>query len=317
MTRLIRLYPLAILCLLAQVFGAWGFAVHRHINAAAVDALSPPLRGWFLPHRDWLFDHAVDADKRKHIVKREPPKHYVDLDAPALSCLDTLGPAPWFDRAVLACKEDTLWGYGVLPWNIQWAYMRLVAAMDTGSAESILRAASDLGHYAADAHVPLHTTVNYNGQLTGQDGIHALWETRLPERYGSEYMLVVPPPEVIRDVGLWAWQTVWQSHAAVDSVLDFEKAIVDGWSGDLMVREKRGRTMVLQRVPAWCDVYHEAMDGMVERRWRASIHGVVSLWTSAWVSAGQPDLGSVLAPRKERCLPAFKWLRRGEEFESD
>lgn len=312
-----RLVSLAFLCLLVPVCGSWGFAVHRHINAAAVDALPAPLYGWFLPHRDWLFEHAVDADKRKHMVKREPPKHYVDLDAPAFSCLDTLGPAPWFDRARCACKEDTLWAYGVLPWSIQWGYSRLVAAMDTGSAEAILRAASDLGHYAADAHVPLHTTVNYNGQWTGQDGIHALWETRLPERYGSEYMLVVSPPELLHDVGSWAWHTVRQSHAAVDSVLDFEKALVDGWHGDLMVREKRGRTMALQRVPAWCDAYHDALDGMVERRWRASIHGVASLWTSAWVSAGQPDLSRVLLPRTGRRFPWIKSVRKGREFGSD
>ena len=291
--------------------------MHRHINAAAVDALPAPLRDWFLPHRGWLSEHSVDADKRKHMVQRESPKHYVDLDAAALSCLDTLGRVPWFDRAVFACEEDTLWAYGVLPWNIQWAYLRLVAAMDTGSAEAILRAASDLGHYAADAHVPLHTTVNYNGQLTGQDGIHALWETRLPELYGSEYLLVVAPPEVIRDVGSWAWKTVRESHASVDSVLGFEKALVEGWSGDLVVREKRGRTMAMQRVSTWCDVYHRAMDGMVERQWRASIHGVASLWTSAWVSAGQPDLSGILKSGRRRRFPWFNTTRKGAEFESE
>ena len=60
-----------------------GFAVHRHINGAAVDALEEPLRGWLGPHRSWLSEHAVDADKRKRMVEREAPRHYVDLDAPA------------------------------------------------------------------------------------------------------------------------------------------------------------------------------------------------------------------------------------------
>ena len=35
---------------------------------------------------------------------------------------------------------------------------------------------ADLGHYLADAHVPLHTG-NYSSQRTNQTGIHALWET--------------------------------------------------------------------------------------------------------------------------------------------
>ena len=276
--------------------GAWGFSVHRHIHGAAVDALEEPLHGWFAPHRDWLHDHAVDADKRKRMLPKEAPKHYVDLDAPALACLDSLGASPWFSSALQACNEDTLWAYGVLPWNIEWTYRRLVDAMVEGCADDLLRAASDLGHYAADAHVPLHTCVNYNGQLTGQKGIHGLWETRLPELYGDGYFLAVPPPVVVTDVGEWAWRTVRESHAAVDSVLDFERTLVEAWAGDLVVREQRGRVMQLQRVRPWCEAYHDTLNGMVERRWRTSIHGVASLWTTAWVEASQPDLGAILSP---------------------
>ena len=55
----------------------------------------------------------------------------------------------------------------------------LMTATDSTPAnlEDVLRTAADLGHYLADAHVPLHTTGNYNGQRTNQTGIHALWET--------------------------------------------------------------------------------------------------------------------------------------------
>jgi len=309
----IRLPFLFFLLILPSWCASWGFAVHRDINAAAVDALDAPLREWFLPHRDWLLEHAVDADKRKRMVEREAPRHYVDLDAPSLCCLDSLGSSPWYGKAVEACSEDTLWAYGVLPWNIQWAHARLVEAMGAGDPQAILRAASDLGHYVADAHVPLHTTINYNGQLTNQDGIHSLWETRLPERYGAGYFLAVGPPRLIPDVGAWAWGTVRQSHAAVDSVLSFEKVLVEGWSGDLVVREQRGRTMQLQRVPEWCAAYHEALDGMVERRWRQSIHGVASLWTTAWVEAGQPELGRVLGRKRQGF---FHWFTDGRNRRS-
>ena len=275
-----------------------------------MDALAEPLYGWFAPYRSWLHDHAVDADKRKRMVSKEAPRHYVDLDASALACLDSLGPSPWFSSAVQACNEDTLWAYGVLPWNIEWAYRRLVDAMVEGCADDVLRAASDLGHYVADAHVPLHTSVNYNGQLTGQEGIHGLWETRLPELFGDGYFLAVPPPVVVKDVGQWAWRTVRESHAAVDSVLDFERSLVEGWTGDLVVREQRGRVMQLQRVRPWCQVYHDALDGMVERRWRTSIHGVASLWTTAWVEAGQPDLGVMLSSGSERDGRLIRWIRQ-------
>ena len=36
--------------------------------------------------------------------------------------------------------------------------------------------------------------------------------------------------------------------------------------------------------------YHEALNGMVEQRWRKSIHTVSSFWYSAWIDAGQPDI---------------------------
>ena len=67
MTRL--LLP-SFLVLLPLCCGSWGFAVHRHINGAAVDALEEPLRGWLGPHRSWLSEHSVDADKRKRMVER-------------------------------------------------------------------------------------------------------------------------------------------------------------------------------------------------------------------------------------------------------
>ena len=242
---------------------------------------------------EWLSAHAVDADKRKRMVQNEAPKHYLDLDAPALSCLDSMGFHPNWKAACAACSEDTLWAYGVLPWNIEWTYRRLVEAMHEGDRADILRRAADLGHYVGDAHVPLHTTLNYNGQLTGQTGIHGLWETRLPELYGAQYFLGVSGPEYISDVGHWVWQTIRQSHSAVDSVLSIEAVLVAEWDGDLVVREERGRAVQVQRVRPWCDVYHARLDGMVERQWRMAIHGVASLWWSAWIDAGQPDLGPV------------------------
>ncbi len=37
--------------------------------------------------------------------------------------------------------------------------------------------AADLGHYVGDGHQPMHTIMNYNGQMTGQKGIHFRYES--------------------------------------------------------------------------------------------------------------------------------------------
>ena len=77
--------------------------------------------------------------------------------------------------------DDNFTKHGILPYSLEQTYSRLVTAFENKNYIQILKLSSDIGHYIGDAHVPLHTTKNYNGQLTNQDGIHAFWESRIPE----------------------------------------------------------------------------------------------------------------------------------------
>ncbi len=92
-----------------------------------------------------------------------------------------------------------------MPWQIQRTYLSLVKAFEQKDASKILKHSADLGHYVADAHVPLHTTENYNGQLTNQMGIHAFWESRLPELFYSTYDLFVGKATYIENPLKEAW----------------------------------------------------------------------------------------------------------------
>src|SRR5690625_6385588 len=72
--------------------------------------------------------------------------------------------------------------------------------MEYKNEERIIRLCADIGNYVADAHVPLHTTVNYNGQLTGQTGLHAFWESRIPELFAQDHFSAwVGPARYIED----------------------------------------------------------------------------------------------------------------------
>ena len=109
----------------------------------------------------------------------------------------------------------------------------------------ILKNASDLGHYVADAHVPLHTSLNYNGQLTGQKGIHAFWESRLPELFSDNYDFLVGTADYRYSVLDVAWETIEQSLAALDSVLDFDKKLSATFEQDKQYSyEKRGQKTI-------------------------------------------------------------------------
>ncbi len=188
--------------------------------------------------------------------------------------------------------QNRLVQYGVLPYFLEDFYMQLVYAFEEKNIARILKISADIGHYISDGHVPLHTTINYNGQLTDQIGIHAFWESRLPELYAlSSYDFIVGSAEYIPDVTDFVWDMVTESHALLDVVLLTEKELSLSFPEDQQYcfDERSGRTIWTQ-CPEYCEAYHNQMCGIVEKRMRESIHAVGSIWLSAWVDAGQPIL---------------------------
>ena len=171
--------------------------------------------------------------------------------------------------------------------------MKAFKAHDT---TEILNASANLGHYVADAHVPLHLTLNYNGQLTNQTGIHALWESRLPELFGDRYNYFLRKANYIDDPLKEAFRICRSSFAEVDSVLRFERMLSKSFpTGKKYVLTKHGRKQVQDYSPEYSLAYQKMLNGMVQRRFQSSIQSVGSYWYSAWVDAGQPDLTKLIA----------------------
>ncbi|MEL7161152.1 MAG: zinc dependent phospholipase C family protein, partial [Bacteroidota bacterium] len=105
-------------------------------------------------------------------------------------------------------------GYGILPYHLEQMHQRITQAFIDEDPSRILRLCAEMGHYVGDAHVPLHTTENYNGQLTGQTGIHAFWESRLPELFADEeYDYFVGKAEYIENPREYYWDIVLKSHS--------------------------------------------------------------------------------------------------------
>ena len=199
-----------------------------------------------------------------------------------------------------AFAEKYLSKYGIVPWHLERMLTRLTYAFKEKNLKKILRNSADLGHYVGDAHVPLHTTTNYNGQLTGQDGIHGFWESRLPELYGDKYNFMVGKAEYIDDPNTYFWDIVMESHLLLDSVFFIEKDLTEQFSSDQkFCFETRGEQTVRTYCEAFSKAYHERMDGMVETRMRASIKTVGDVWLTAWVNAGQPDLLDLVEEKKK------------------
>lgn len=267
----------------------WGFWAHQRINRMAVFSLPYGMFGFFKHHIDFLTIHAVDPDKRRYAVEGEAACHFIDLDRYGENPFDSI-PRKWKD-AVLKYTEDTLMAHGIVPWHIEKMTYRLTAAFRDRNPARILKYAAEIGHYIGDAHVPLHCTQNYNGQLTGQHGIHGFWESRIPELFGEEFDYFTGRCSYISDPLGTAWKIIGESYRAHDSVLLFEKQLSDKFPADRKYAyEQKGNLTIKVYSREYTAAYDKMLNGMAERRMRDAILRVASYWYTAWINAGQPLL---------------------------
>lgn len=271
----------------------WGFFAHKKLNYYAAFLLPPQMLAFYKPHIDFITEHATDPDKRRYAIDGEAARHYIDIDH--------YGPYPYtavphqWDEAVAKIGEDTLQTYGIVPWHVQVMLRRLTKAFKEKNFSSILKNSAEIGHYIADAHVPLHASENHNGQLTGQKGIHAFWESRVPELLADKnFDFFIGKAEYIKDPGAFIWERVLESGHAADSVLKFEKKLSLQFPGDKKFAfEPRNGVLTRQYSSSYTVEYNRMLNGMVERRMRQSIFAIASFWYTAWVNAGQPDLSDL------------------------
>ena len=277
-------------CLLTSSCYCWGFFAHQKINYLAVFLLPPEMMVFYKPNIDFLSEHAVDPDKRRYAVPEEGPRHYIDIDQYGQYPYPNL-PRSWKD-AVEKFGEDSLKMFGIVPWHIQTMLLRLTSAFKEKDFAKIMKNSAEIGHYIADAHVPLHANSNHNGQYTNQKGIHGFWESRVPELLAEkQFNFFIGKAQYIENPGAYIWGRVLESAQAADSVLTFERELTHSFpSNQKFSFENRNGSLIRQYSTAFTIAYDKMLNGMIERRMRLSIASIASFWYTAWVNAGQPDL---------------------------
>ena len=267
----------------------WGFHPHKLINRHAIFTLPPSMITFYKHHIHYLSEQAVAADRRRYAVSHEAPRHYIDLDYYGEDV------EKQWDQLIEKYPMDSINEHGMLPWHLVSMRYQLVQAFQDNDAFRILRLSADVGHYLADAHVPLHTTINYNGQLTDQHGIHGFWETRIPELLHNEFDLWTGVARYHDNWNQKIWGAILASHRAVDSVLWYEKKLARTFPKDQKYSfEVRLNRLVKVYSKEFTKTYHQVLNNQVERRMRASIQLIGSFWYSCWVDAGQPNLNRLL-----------------------
>lgn len=286
------LYKTLKTCLLILILltcTSWGFYAHQRINRMAVFTLPKGMIRFYKSNVEYLSEHAVDPDKRRYTDPNEGPTHFLDTEHYGPSPFDSI-PEKWTD-AVLKYSADTLLKYGTVPWKIEKTYYALVKAFQQRDSLAILRLSANLGHYISDASVPLHMSLNYNGQFTKQTGIHGFWESRIPELYCDHYNFFVGKAKYIPNVLKEAWAIARNSHSYKDSLFIIEAHLSATFPSDKKYSYSERKGIVLKQYSEqYAYAFHKALNGMVERQMRAAIFKTGCFWFSAWVDAGQPDL---------------------------
>jgi len=263
----------------------------------------------YKPNIEFLTEHAVDPDKRRYAVAAEGPRHYIDIDHYGPYPYSEL-PHNWKD-AVAKFGEDSLIANGIVPWHVQIMLTRLTNAFKEKNFSLIMKNSAEIGHYIADAHVPLHASSNHNGQLTNQKGIHAFWESRVPELLADkQFDFFIGKAAYIKNPGAFIWARVIESGKEADSVLSIEKNLSQQFPGDKKYSfEKRNNVLIRQYSSDFAIAFNNKLNGMVERRMRQAIFAVASFWYTAWVNAGQPDLSGLVSQTfSESDLKGFEEL---------
>jgi len=272
---------------------SWGFLVHRTINQLAIYQLKGDLQEFFFENREQLVYNAPRADIRRNSDSTEATKHFIDLEAFGDSAAWKM-PYSWRE-AVKLYNKDSLIKYGYVPYHIIYMKDKLTQAFKNKNKDSILFYAADIGHYIGDAHVPLHTTLNYDGQLTNQKGLHSLWESTIPELELNSYNLYVNRKvRYLRNPEEAIWKVIRQSHLLLPDMLQKEievsKKFTDSTKYRIQVRrgkESRSYTTAFARA------YADALKPTINQQLLASANVIADFWYTAWVDAGKPDMENI------------------------
>jgi hypothetical protein len=277
----------------AFVFSSWGFLVHKTTEQLAVYELPSEIQPFFFKNMDYLVYNAPRPDVRRNTDSTEAPKHFIDLEMYGDSAAHNM-PCLW-DDAVKKYTADTLYAYGYVPYVVNSIQKKLTAAFKAGNKDSILFYAADLGHYLGDANVPLHTTVNYDGQLTNQKGLHSLWETMIPQLEISNYTLYTDHKATyIANPEKEIWKTIRAAGKLVPDMLakeiEVSKQFTD--STKYRVQVRRGQE-VKSYTTAFAKAYAASLKNTINQQLISSANLIADFWYTAWVNAGKPDLSKI------------------------
>lgn len=277
------------------VTGSWGFLVHRTVNQLAVYELPAEIMPFFYDNMEELVKNAPRPDMRRNQDSTEATKHFIDLEMYEQNGKKDM-PIGWA-AAVKKYTKDSLLKYGYVPYHVIYMKERLTEAFKKADKDSILFYATDLGHYIGDANVPLHTTVNYDGQLTNQKGLHSLWESMIPEiEIGSYQLYSKHKAEYLRNPEATIWAAVRHAASLIPEMLEKETEVSKHFTDEqkFRIQMRRGKESK-SFTSEFAKAYALALKNTVNEQLLRSADLIADFWYTSWVDAGRPDTKKILS----------------------
>ncbi|MES2794544.1 MAG: zinc dependent phospholipase C family protein [Bacteroidota bacterium] len=278
---------------LLVILSSWGFLVHRTITQTAIYSLPDSMQVFYYKNSKELVKASVEPDVRQRTDSTEKTKHFIDLDSPLFKGKPI--PDKW-EMAVKKYGEKKLRIEGTLPWEIIKTKKKLSQAFISKDKTLIVLYSADLAHYVADAFVPLHTTMNYDGQLTNQVGLHSLWETECPQFFLENYNLNQNTQlRYLKNMDKEIWQILRESEKLVKTVIEVEKSCSNDFDPNLKYRFQTRNGIEERKYSAqFIKAYNEKMASQINTRLLKSSEMIANFWYTAWVDAKKPNLNGLV-----------------------
>ncbi len=220
-----------------------------------------------------LSSHGSDADNRKYSDPTEGPKHYIDIDN--YPEFDSTGRIPsTLDSIYMYHHPNFVDDQGYLPWATEAAYDSLKACFMRRDWDKAVLMAADLGHYVGDGHMPLHLTRNYDGQFTGNTGIHSRYESTMISAYASQIQFEGDSIRKIENVNKYIFDYIYHNYIYMDSVIE-----ADDYASNLAGSISSN---------AYTNILWEETRSFTIPLFRNAALSLTELIYTAWIEAGKP-----------------------------
>lgn len=260
---------------------AWGFAAHRLIMRQAIDLLPPELKPFFDRFKDELVLRVTDPDLWRNVGWEDDPNHFLDFGAREYGAYPFEALPREHGAALEKFGDAVLRRNGLLPWREAEQFGNLRRAFEefkrdaSYTTSNVVLFSAVAAHYLQDAYQPFHATINYDGQSTGNAGIHARFERDLIERFETRLKLRPAAPKPTANPRDASFDALLTGYQLVDQILKADTDAIagkDSYDG------------------AYFETFFGKVQPILERRLSEAITATASMIVGAWDQAGRPTV---------------------------